>query len=134
MTSRFRSTRATCALLFLLAATAAALAGCSDDDDGVPGPGPGTPSAEFVIQPGASGAGDMAFVPARDTVQVGQVVRMRNADTVNHSISTQTAGGPNWGAVAAGGSRDATAGQAGSFTFVCTIGGHTMSGVLVVLP
>ena len=110
------------------------LSGCSDDDDPAPGPGPGTPSAEFVIQVGASGAGSMAFSPQRDTVQVGQIVRMRNGDTVTHSINTQTAGGPSWGSISGGGTRDQTAGQAGTFTFVCVIQGHTMSGVLVVLP
>jgi plastocyanin len=135
MTFPYRPTRAACAALLLLLTAAVPLGGCSDDDDdGAPGPGPGTPSAEFVIQPGAFNAGDMAFVPSRDTVQVGQVVRLRNGDTITHSISTQTAGGPSWGAITAGGTRDATASQAGSFTFICTIGGHTMSGVLVVLP
>lgn len=110
------------------------LAGCGDDDDPAPGPGGGTPSAEFVIQPGSFNAGAMAFVPARDTVQVGQIVRMRNGDTITHQINTQTAGGPSWGAIAGGGTRDQAANTAGTFTFVCTIGGHTMSGVLVVLP
>jgi plastocyanin len=108
--------------------------GCSDSDEG-PAPGPGgTPSAEFVIQVGASNAGNMAFSPVRDTVQVGQIVRMRNGDSVTHNINTQTAGGPSWGAISGGGVRDQTANQAGTFTFICTISGHTMSGVLVVLP
>ena len=109
--------------------------GCSDSDDGpAPGPGPGTPAAEFVIQVNSSSAGPMAFVPARDTVQAGQVVRMRNGDTVTHVIETATAGGPNWGGLSGGQARDVTAGTAGSFTFTCTVSGHTMSGVLVVLP
>lgn len=121
-------------LSVLVVAGALLVAGCGDDDDPAPGPGGGTPSAEFVIQPGSFNAGDMAFVPARDTVQVGQIVRMRNGDTITHQINTQTAGGPSWGAIAGGGTRDQTANTAGTFTFVCTIGGHTMSGVLVVLP
>jgi plastocyanin len=122
------------ASLSLLALAGALLAAGCGDDDPAPGPGLGTPSAEFVIQPGSSTAGAMAFAPARDTVQVGQVVRMRNGDTITHQINTQTAGGPSWGAIAGGGIRDQAANTAGTFTFVCTIGGHTMSGVLVVLP
>jgi plastocyanin len=117
------------ALALLLSAS-----GCSNSDDG-PNPGPGpTPSATFVIQPGSATAGSMAFAPARDTVQVGQVVRMTNGDTVTHQINTATFGGPSWGSIGGGGSRDATATTAGTFTFICTIQGHTMSGVLVVLP
>ena len=111
-----------------------ATSGCSSSDNG-PAPGPGgTPSAEFVIKPNAAGAGSMAFAPARDTVQVGQIVRMRNGDSTTHQINTQTAGGPSWGALNGGQSRDATASTVGTFTFVCQIAGHTMSGVLVVLP
>ena len=121
----------------LLATTAGLIAfasGCSDDED-EPNPGPsGTPSAEFVIQAGASNAGNMAFVPQRDTVQVGQIVRMRNGDSVTHNIVTQTAGGPSWGALSGGQGVNRTASNAGTFTFICTIQGHTMSGVLVVLP
>jgi plastocyanin len=131
-TPRLRLFVAGAAVFAVVALTA--LSGCSDDDDPAPGPGPGTPSAEFVIQVGASGAGSMAFSPPRDTVQVGQIVRMRNGDSVTHTINTQTAGGPSWGAISAGGTRDQTASQAGTFTFVCVIQGHTMSGVLVVLP
>jgi plastocyanin len=136
MAMTFRSRFAPIPLLAVAAALAPALlvAGCGDDDRPSPGPGGGSPSAEFVIQPGSSTAGAMAFVPARDTVQAGQIVRMRNGDTVTHQINTQTAGGPSWGAISGGGFRDQTAANAGTFTFVCTIGGHTMSGVLVVLP
>lgn len=118
----------TFAVVLLVAAS-----GCSSDDGPTPGP-VGTPDAEFVIQPGAFNAGNMAFVPARDTVQVGQIVRMRNGDTTTHQINTQTFGGPSWGSISGGGARDQTAGTAGTFTFVCTIGGHTMSGILVVVP
>ena len=119
---------------FALVVLAAAFSGCSDSDDGPAPSPPGTPSAEFVIQPGAIHAGNMAFVPARDTVQVGQIVRLRNADSITHQINTQTAGGPSWGSIAGGGTRDQTANTAGTFTFICTIGGHTMSGILVVVP
>ena len=122
------------AILAVAAPLVVFAAGCSDDDPPPATIPPGTPSAEFVIQPNASGAGTMAFVPARDTVQVGQVVRMRNGDTVTHQINTQTFGGPSWGSIAASGARDQTAANPGTFTFVCTISGHTMSGVLVVLP
>ena len=134
MTRTVSSTLAFSTLSLLAGCVLFAGSGCSSSDDG-PAPGPGgTPSAEFVIQVGASGAGSMAFVPARDTVQVGQIVRMRNGDTVQHQINTATFGGPSWGNVGPGAARDQTASTAGEFTFICTIPNHTMSGVLVVLP
>lgn len=112
-------------------------AGCGGNGyggGGTPGGGGGTADAEFVIQPGAFNQGTMAFVPDRDTVRVGQVVRMRNSDSLTHSIQSQTAGGPSWGNISAGAAVDRTAATAGSFTFACVIAGHTMSGILVVLP
>jgi plastocyanin len=127
---RPRSSR-TLALVLL---GALASPGCSDDDPvGVPNP-PGNADAEFVIRPGAFDDGMMAFVPARDTVTVGQVVRMRNGDSIQHRIDTVTAGGPDWGTLSPGASADRPASTAGEFTFTCTIAGHTMSGILVVQP
>ena len=137
MTKPFRSTLASAVFPVLGGAMILAASGCSSSDDG-PAPGPpgpgGTPSAEFTIKPNAAGAGNMAFVPARDTVQVGQIVRLRNGDTTTHQIEALTAGGPSWGTIAGGQVRDRTAANAGTFTFECKVSGHNMSGVLVVLP
>jgi plastocyanin len=118
----------------LVLALSLVVIGCGDDEPVGGGNMGGTFDAEFVIQPGAFDAGTMAFVPARDTVQVGQVVRVRNGDSLVHQIDTLTPGGPSWGTISAGGVRDRTATAAGTFTFECKVGGHTMSGILVVLP
>lgn len=121
--------------LLLLVLVSLAVPGCGDDGGpGNPGGGGGPVDAEFVIQPGAFNDGAMAFVPARDTVQVGQIVRVRNGDSLVHQIDTLTPGGPSWGVLSAGASSDRTATAAGTFSFECKVGGHTMSGILVVLP
>ncbi|MEO6461458.1 MAG: hypothetical protein ABIP29_00090 [Candidatus Eisenbacteria bacterium] len=119
----------------VLSALLVLAAGCSENRPAGGTPGPGGPvDAEFVIQPGAFNQGMMAFVPARDTVQVGQKVRLRNSDSIVHRIDTLTAGGPSWGQLGPGNFNDATVATAGTFTFECKIGGHTMSGILVVAP
>jgi plastocyanin len=107
----------------LVLALSLVVIGCGDDEPVGGGNMGGTFDAEFVIQPGAF-----------DTVQVGQVVRVRNGDSLVHQIDTLTPGGPSWGTISAGGVRDRTATAAGTFTFECKVGGHTMSGILVVLP
>jgi plastocyanin len=123
-------------VLPIAALALAATLGCGgdDDDDGGGGGGPVTPDAEIHIVAGAFNKGNMAFNPETTTVALNGVVRMHNGDSIAHTIQTVTSGGPSWGTISAGGSRDATAGQAGTFTFICTIGGHTMTGVLVVTP
>ena len=122
-------------LVLSLLALVIAVAGCGGDDDDDGGNGGGvTPDATIHIVAGAFNQGNMAFNPASTTVQVGDVVAMHNGDSIVHTIQTVTAGGPSWGTVSANSSRNATASQAGTFTFTCTVGGHTMTGTLVVNP
>lgn len=112
-----------------------ALAGCSSSDYGGGTPNPsGSASAEFVIHPGAFDDGPMAFDPPVDTVHVGQVVRVRNGDSLVHTINTRTPGGPGWGTLSPGNSVDRTMTTAGPDTFECKVPGHVMSGIVVVLP
>ena len=127
-----RTSRAAFTLLVLSFALFTS-AGCGDDDDDNGGGG-ATPDATIRIVPNAFNQGMMAFESDTTTVAVNAVVRMRNDDSITHVIQTVTTGGPSWGSISAGGSRDATAAQAGTFTFICTVGGHTMTGVLVVTP
>ena len=118
----------------LLALTLLVAGGCGGGDDNGGGGGGGTADATIHIVAGAFNKGMMAFNPETTTVQVNKVVAMHNGDSITHVIQTVTAGGPSWGTVSPGNSSNATATQAGTFTFHCTVGGHTMSGVLVVNP
>src|SRR5262245_28297217 len=102
-------------LALVLLALVFVVAGCGgDDDDDGNGGGNVTPDATIHIVAGAFNQGNMAFNPASTTVQVGDVVAMHNGDSITHVIQTVTAGGPSWGTVSAGGSRNATASQAGT--------------------
>jgi plastocyanin len=122
--------------LALAVALPVALAGCggSGSDSPAPSGGGGSFDSQIHIVAGAFNKGGMAFSPETDTVHVNQVVRIQNDDSVLHNITTVTAGGPSWGAISAGGFKDATATAAGTFQFHCIVAGHTMSGTLVVLP
>ena len=105
--------------------------GCSDDDDdgGTP-----TPNSTITIVPNAFNAGMMAFSPPIDTVRVGNVVRMHNGDSITHNIQPDAGNFPSWGSLPGNTGSNVTASTAGSFGFHCTIGSHTMTGTLVVLP
>jgi len=101
----------------------------------VPGGGGGpVPNATITIVPNAFNKGMMAFSPDTVTVPLNGLVRMHNGDSIQHDIEPLVASTPGqWGILSGGASADITAGTAGTFTFVCAIGGHTMSGTLIVL-
>jgi len=107
------------------------VAGCSDDDeDG----GTVTPNSTITIVPNAFNLGMMAFSPASDTVHVGNIVRMHNGDSITHNIQPDAGAFPSWGSLPGNTGSNVTANTAGTFGYHCTIGSHTMSGTLVVLP
>ena len=108
------------------------VAGCSDDDDD--GGGTVTPNSIITIVPGAFNQGMMAFSPPIDTVRVGDVVRMNNNDSATHNIQPDTGTFPSWGSLPGTTGANVTATAAGTFGYHCVIGGHTMTGSLVVLP
>jgi plastocyanin len=120
-------------VLSLLALTFLVAAGCGGDDDNGGNNG-GTADVTIHIVPNAFNKGMMAFNPDTTTTTVGKVVGMHNGDSITHVIQTVTSGGPSWGTVSAGGQANATAAQAGTFTFQCTVSGHTMTGTLIVNP
>ena len=108
------------------------VAGCSDDDDD--GGGTVTPNSTITIVPNASNLGMMAFSPPIDSVHVGDVVRMVNNDSQTHNIQPDAGNFPSWGSLPGTTGANVTATAVGTFGYHCTIGSHTMSGSLVVLP
>jgi plastocyanin len=122
---------------FAFAITVAALliAGCGGDDAVTNNVGPG-PAADdtITIFIGKFNAGANAFSPPRDTVQVGKTVKMLNLDTMLHNINTVTVGGPSWGNISAGSGNNVIANLAGTYNYKCFVGGHNMTGVIVVVP
>jgi plastocyanin len=121
-----------------VAALVIVAAGCSNkmkDTVGGGGGGGTTPHATINIVPGAFNKGMMAFSPATTTVSVNGIVRMHNGDSTTHDIEPLTAGHPGaWGVVGGGASSDIMVTTTGTFTYVCAIAGHTMSGTLIVTP
>jgi plastocyanin len=113
----------------LLVGIAMLSSGCGDDDNDAP-----APNVTINIVAGAFNQGMMAFSPANATARVGNVVRMHNGDSITHNIVTVTANGPTWGSLGAGANRDVTVNTAGTFTYQCIVGGHTMTGEIVVSP
>ena len=108
------------------------VAGCSGDDDNG---GTVTPNSIITIVPGAFDDGMMAFSPPIDTVHVGNVVRMQNGDTpTTHNIQPDTGTFPSWGSLPGGTGSNVTATAVGTFGYHCVVGGHTMTGTLVVEP
>jgi len=76
--------------------------------------------------------GSNSYSPNPGTVQVGQTVAWRNADSTPHT-ATADAGGFNTGNIAAGAtSSPITMTTAGSFPYHCTIHGFAMAGTLTV--
>ena len=110
------------------------LFGCNGDNNNNGGGGGGTPNSTIEIVPGAFNKGMMAFSPDRDTVHVGNIVRMHNGDSITHNIQADAGSFPVWGSLPGNTGSNVTANAAGSFGYHCIIGGHTMQGTLVVLP
>lgn len=104
--------------------------GGDDDDDGNPmNPGPGTADVTISIDGGTNGT----YSPSPANMTVGQTVRWRNDDNMAHTATHATAF--NTGQIPAGGvSQIFTMNTAGTFNYVCTVAGHTMSGQIVVSP
>jgi plastocyanin len=108
------------------------VAGCSGDDNCG---GTVTPNSTITIVTGAFNKGAMAFSPPSDTVHVGDVVRMQNGDnSTNHRIQPDAGTFQSWGSLPGGTGSNVTATAAGTYGYHCVVGGHTMTGTLVVVP
>ena len=104
-----------------------------DDDDGNPmNPGGGTANVTITIAPGSMNAGANAFSPNPANMTVGQTVRWVNNDNMTHTATHTTEFDVTIPAGSA--STPRTMANAGTFNYVCTVAGHTMSGQIVVAP
>ena len=119
---------------------AATVAGCGSNGMGSSySPTSPTPTSTAPSAPAANVTitivgmnGSNSYSPNPGTVQVGQTVAWRNADSLPHT-ATADAGGFNTGTIAAGAtSSPITMTTAGSFPYHCTIHGFAMAGTLTV--
>ncbi|MFJ7278425.1 cupredoxin domain-containing protein [Kitasatospora sp. NPDC098663] len=130
----------------------AALAACSvrvggpdsgPDSGSTSGPGPtgsvsatppapaASPSPATAPAPGAVVIRDFVFEPADFTVRPGAVVTVRNADTVEHTLTAQDRGFDT-GVIAPGASATFTApARQGASSYLCSLH-HFMRGILTV--
>ncbi len=132
------NTRMTLTIGGLLLVTAT-LAGCggssytpaSPTPAPTPAPTAGPPTADLVITI-VGMDGSQSYSPNPATVQVGQSVSWRNADSLPHT-ATADGGAFNTGNLSAGAtSSPITMTTAGTFPYHCAIHGFTMTGTLTV--
>ena len=106
---------------------------CGDDDgdDNNPmNPGGGNADVTISIDGGMSGN----FTPSPANMTVGQTVRWKNDDVMPHSAVHQ-GGAFNTGTLQPGATSQVfTMSTAGTFNYLCTVPGHTMTGQIVVAP
>ncbi|MEV7930297.1 cupredoxin domain-containing protein [Kitasatospora sp. NPDC088779] len=104
------------------------------------GPGPtgsvsatpaASPSSATAPAPGVVAIRDFAFEPADFTIRPGAVVTVRNADTVDHTLTAQDRSFDT-GTIAPGASATFTApARPGASSYLCTLH-HFMRGILTV--
>ena len=125
------------------------LAGCAEDsgDDGggpINGGDGGTP---VLITDNATLACQNAYNPAELTVLVGTKVTWTNNDNTPHTVTSSSSSGPdctpggdpsplprelNSEVINPGETYSHTFDQAGTFEYVCIVGGHQMRGTVIV--
>jgi plastocyanin len=111
--------------------------GCGSDDNptgpGGGGGGGGAADVTININAGAALADTNAYSPRRVTVTMGQSVSWKNNDNM---AQTATAGATfNTGNIGVGAtSNPIPMNTAGTFTYICTVAGHDMTGFLTVTP
>ncbi|MFF1791411.1 cupredoxin domain-containing protein [Kitasatospora sp. NPDC058243] len=90
-----------------------------------------SPSSATAPAPGAVAIRDFVFEPANFTVRPGAVVTVRNADTVDHTLTAQDRSFDT-GTIAPGASATFTApARPGASSYLCTLH-HFMRGILTV--
>ncbi|MEV8327309.1 cupredoxin domain-containing protein [Kitasatospora sp. NPDC056731] len=90
-----------------------------------------SPSSATAPGPGAVAIRDFVFEPANFTVRPGAVVTVRNADTVDHTLTAQDRSFDT-GTIAPGASATFTApARPGASSYLCTLH-HFMRGILTV--
>jgi plastocyanin len=94
-----------------------------------PTPGPSATNVEIEI---VGMNGDLSYSPNPVSVEVGQTVSWKNADSLPHT-ATADGGAFNTGTLAAGAtSKPITMTTAGTFPYHCAIHGFSMTGTLTV--
>ncbi len=101
-------------LVLLLLLAPAAVAGCSAE----PGAMPRAEAVPAASRPVVARIVDFDYRPARLSVRVGQRIRWRNADTVNHTVSFRRGPG-ELGNVDPGRSLRARFSRPGTYSYVC---------------
>lgn len=120
-------------ILILFALTSLSCGGDDDDDNNPMNPGGGgTADHTVTIALGSSNAGAGAYSPNPLNMTAGQTVRWVNNDNMLHTATHATA----FSVSVPAGSQSGliTMSNAGTFNYICTVAGHTMSGQIVVAP
>jgi len=117
---------------FALAIAALALAGCNKSKSN--NPVVSGPTANVSIVMNAFNMGANAYSPDPVTVAAGTTVIWKNNDSQTHTVTSMTAGESYNMAIAAGSTGSHLFSNAGTFTYHCTVSGHTMNGSVVVNP
>lgn len=109
-------------LLLASAALAAFATGCGGDDDEPAGGG----SAPAATEESAGGGvtvemKDIAFAPKDVTVESGQKITWKNADSVEHNVVAREGADFESETLGEGGSYSFTAKKAGAIEYVCTL-------------
>jgi len=111
------------------------LAGCGKSKSSNNNPAsPGGPSANVGIVMGAFDMGAAAFTPDPVSVAAGTTVIWKNNDSITHTITSTTAAESYNFSIAPGSTGSHMFSTAGSFTYKCSVPGHTMNGTVTVTP
>jgi len=111
------------------------IAGCGKSKSSNNNPAsPGGPTANVAIVMGAFNMGANAYSPDPVTVAAGTTVIWKNNDTLTHTVTSTTAGENYNFSIAPGSTGSHLFSTAGSFTYKCSVPGHTMNGAVTVTP
>lgn len=108
------------------------LAGCNKSKSN--NPVVSGPTANVGIVMGAFNMGANAFTPNPVTVAAGTTVIWKNNDSLTHTVTSTTAGENYNFSIAPGGTGSHLFSTAGSFSYKCSVAGHTMNGSVTVTP
>jgi len=111
------------------------LAACGDNGGGTPvgAPPPGGTTHDVAIVALGSNQGANAYNPNPLTIARGDRVVWTNADSTTHTVTSDLPSGElGSGNIAAGATYSHTFNTAGTFNYHCDVGGHDMTGTIVV--
>jgi len=109
-----------------------ALAGCNKSKSN--NPVVSGPTANVSIVMNAFNMGANAYSPDPVTVSAGTTVIWKNNDTQTHTVTSTTPAESYNMAIAPGSTGSHLFSNAGTFSYHCTVSGHTMNGSVVVNP